>query len=83
LTEAISELRRAIGISEDAPIEWVIADRPSFYKRLTARFDNRAGALPALADHGALGPAWALLDEAHSLRGERVWARLPFDIELF
>ncbi len=82
LTETISELRRAIGVAENAPIEWVIADRPSFFKRLTARFDSRAGVLPTVAACGALAPAWSLLDDVHSLRGERVWARLPFDIEL-
>ncbi len=81
LNDALAALRRELGVAEDAPLECVVVDRPTFWKRVSSRFENHASSSFAPAE--ALGGALSLLVEAQALRGERVWARLPFDIELF
>ncbi len=82
LREAMDTVRRELGISPDAPLQWDSLTRPSLLNRLTLRGMSAVGlgrVDDALQSSPALRP---LLDSPFfdDYAEERLWLRLPFDV---
>lgn len=89
LDEVLLAVRRDLELPEDAALDLVTESVPGFFKRLASRFGgddagaSSAGAARLAAWLPALETASRHWDDALSMPRERLWARLPFDIELF
>lgn len=91
LVDVLAAVRAALGLAEDTPLALVTESGPGLLKRLVSRLSGGEAHGFGLAAETALLQRWLpglgastqQLEDALAMPRERLWARLPFDIELF